>query len=304
MINPYNPLREFNETFTVADLSYCYEKIYLIRYFEEIVLKLFSEGKLNGTTHAYIGQEANAVAIISSITNNDIVFSNHRCHGHFLTYTNNPKGLMAEMMGLESGVCGGKGGSQHLHFGNFYSNGIQGGIVANAVGAALAEKNAKTGNITIVFLGDGTLGQGIVYESLNIASLWKIPVLFVLENNYYAQSSPSKLQIAGSILKRPEAFSIKTAECTSNNVRAIYPIVKNAVNYVRKTSKPFFVILNTFRLCHHSKNDDSRPKAEIEQWMQKDPVLLGDELSPNQKESIDKQIRNEIDSIVEELMSK
>ena len=96
---------------------------------------------------------------------------------------------MAEMMGLESGVCGGKGGSQHLHYGNFYSNGIQGGIIANAVGAALAEKKNKSGNITIVFLGDGTLGQGIVYESLNIASLWQIPILFILENNYYVSSN-------------------------------------------------------------------------------------------------------------------
>lgn len=299
----YNSFRSFNDPFTEEDIAYCYEKIYLIRYFEERILELFSKGKLNGTTHAYIGQEANAVAISSSITKNDIIFSNHRCHGHFLSYTNNPKGLMAEMMGFKSGVCGGRGGSQHLQFGNFYSNGVQGGIVPNAVGAALAEKKKESGNITVVFLGDGTLGQGIVYESLNIASLWQIPILFIVENNYYAQSTPSKLQIAGSIKKRAEAFSIKTVACTSNDVRDIYPIIKNAVNYAREESKPMFVILNTFRLCHHSKNDDNRPENEIEKWKEKDPILLGDELAPVQKEKIEENIMRIIDDIVKDLLN-
>jgi len=300
----YNSVRVFNTPFTEEDIAYCYDKIYLIRYFEETVLKLFSKGKLNGTTHAYIGQEANAVAIASSITNNDIIFSNHRCHGHFLSYTNDPRGLMAEMMGFKSGVCGGKGGSQHLQFGNFFSNGVQGGIVPNAVGVALAEKKKGSGNITVAFLGDGTLGQGVVYESLNIASLWQLPILFIVENNYYAQSTPSKLQIAGSITKRAKAFIIKTAECTSNDIRDIYPIIRNAVTYVREESKPMFVLLNTFRLCHHSKNDDNRPKAEIDKWLEKDPLLLGKELARGQKESIEKDTRNKIDDIVDDLMNR
>jgi TPP-dependent pyruvate/acetoin dehydrogenase alpha subunit len=300
----FNSFRQFNNPFNEKDLIYCYEKIYLIRYFEEKVLELFSKGKLNGTTHAYIGQEANAVAISSSITINDIMFSNHRCHGHFLSYTNNPKGLMAEMMGLKNGVCGGIGGSQHLQFGNFYSNGIQGGIVPNAVGAALAEKRKESGNITVVFLGDGTLGQGIVYESLNIASLWRIPILFIVENNYYAQSTPSKLQIAGSITKRAEAFSIKTAECTSNDVRDLYPVVKDLVTHIRKEVKPAFLLLNTFRLCHHSKNDDNRPENEIEKWREKDPILLGNELTPMQKEKIEENIIHIIDDIVEDLLNQ
>ena len=298
----FNSFRLFNDPFSKEDIAYCYEKIYLIRYFEETVLELFSQGKLNGTTHAYIGQEANAVAVSSAITNNDIVFSNHRCHGHFLSYTNNPKGLMAEMLGLESGVCGGKGGSQHLQLGNFYSNGIQGGIVPNAVGAALAEKINKSGNIAVVFLGDGTLGEGVVYESLNIASLWSIPILFILENNYYAQSTPSELQIAGSILKRPEAFNINTSECSSNDVREIYPVIKNAVNIVRQESKPMFVLLNTFRLCHHSKNDDNRPQAEIDEWKKKDPVLIGRELDQNEKEKIEKAVHVRIDEIKDDLL--
>ena len=297
----YNSYKNFTDPFTIDDLAYCYERVFLIRYFEETILKLFTKGKLNGTTHAYIGQESNAVAVVSSITNNDIIFSNHRCHGHFLSYTDNAKGLMAEMMGFETGVCGGRGGSQHLHFENFYSNGVQGGIVANAVGAGLAEKKNKSKNIVLVFLGDGTLGEGIVYESLNIASLWEIPILFVIENNYYAQSTPSRLQIAGSILKRSEAFNIENAECNSNDIEIIYPTIKKAVKYIRDNCKPFYLVLNTFRLCHHSKNDDNRPLSEIDEWKKKDPILIREKLPSNTVNNIEQKVTKRIDSIVNEL---
>jgi len=298
----YNPLRKFSNPFTKQDLEYCYEKIFLIRYFEETILDLFSQGKLHGTTHAYIGQEANAVASISCITNNDIIFSNHRCHGHFLTYTNDPYSLMAELMGLDTGVCGGKGGSQHLHVGNFYSSGIQGGMLPIAVGAALSEKRYRSGNIVLVFLGDGTLGQGVVYESMNIASLWEIPIIFILENNYYAQSTPSHLQIAGSITARAESFSIRVAECSSNDVREIYPVVNDTVSWVREKIKPMFVLLNTFRLCHHSKNDDNRPQEEINKWKKKDPILIREELSVEKRDQDEEKIKSLIDKTVKDLM--
>lgn len=297
----YNPYREFSNPFSIEDLEYIYTKTILIRRFEETILELFSQGKLNGTTHAYIGQEANAVACISAISNEDVLFSNHRCHGHFIMYTDNVRGLLAELMGLESGVCGGKGGSQHLHTGNFYSNGIQGGIVPVSTGMALAEKIKQTGNIVMVFLGDGTLGQGVVYESMNIAALWKLPVLFILENNYYAQSTPSHLQIAGSITDRAKAFSIPFYECSSNDVREIYPIIKDAVRFVRSIIQPYFVLLNTFRLCHHSKNDDHRPQEIIDQWKKKDPLLIGNELDQNIRKEIDSKIEKRIDDLVREL---
>ena len=159
-----------------------YKKMVLIRKVEESLLDLFSKGKLFGTTHTYIGQEANAVGIISNMNKDDIIFSNHRCHGHYLTFTDDVKGLIAELMGKNTGVCGGKGGSQHICKGNFYSNGVQGGIVPNAVGMAYAEKKLGRKSITAVFLGDGTLGQGVVYEAMNIASLWSLPIIFVIEN--------------------------------------------------------------------------------------------------------------------------
>jgi len=160
-----------------------YQQMILIRKFEELLLDLFSKGKLFGTTHTYVGQEAIAVSVMGHLNKSDIVFSSHRCHGHFLAKEDDPEGLLAEIMGRENGVCGGRGGSQHLHKNNFYSNGIQGGIVANSVGMAFAEKYKKTSNIVVVFMGDGTWGEGISYEALNMASLWSVPLLVVVENN-------------------------------------------------------------------------------------------------------------------------
>ena len=229
-----------------------------IRCFEEALLQLFSENRLFGTTHTCIGQEAIAVAAMEHITETDIVFSNHRCHGHFIAYSHRPEMLLREIMGKVGGMCGGRGGSQHIHYQNFYSNGIQGGIVPNAVGMAWAEKIKKTDNIAVVFLGDGTLGQGIVYESLNIASLKQIPVLFVVEENGYAMSTSTKDGVGGSIVQRGEAFGIKTNEADGNDVEALSNTFHNAVSYVRGEKKPFFQVVHTYRLAAHSKGDDSR----------------------------------------------
>ncbi len=168
----------------------CIAALYRIRRFEETVLENFSKGVFYGTTHTYLGQEANAVGVLRNLQAGDIVFSNHRCHGHFLAYGGDPRALFAELMGKASGVCGGRGGSQHLHWRNFYSNGVQGGIVPVATGMALAEKRKGSRAVTVAFLGDGTLGEGVVYEALNMAALWKAPILYVVENNRIAQTTP------------------------------------------------------------------------------------------------------------------
>ena len=167
-----------------------YRSLYLIRRFEETVLEEFPRGSFYGTTHTYIGQEADAVGVLNHIQADDIVVSNHRCHGHFLAYGGDIRALFAELMGKTTGVCGGRGGSQHLHWKNFYTNGILGGTVPIATGMALAEKFKESQAITINFLGDGAFGEGVVYESLNMASLWKAPILYVIENNSIAQSTP------------------------------------------------------------------------------------------------------------------
>ena len=148
-----------------------------IRQVEQRLLGLFSEGKLFGTVHTCIGQEFTGPAIAAHLREGDTWFSNHRCHGHFLAYCDEVDGLIAEIMGRASGVCGGLGGSQHLQHRNFHSNGVQGGIMPVATGLALAHQLGGKGDISVVSIGDGTLGEGVLYESLNIASMWKVPFL-------------------------------------------------------------------------------------------------------------------------------
>lgn len=252
-----------------------YKQMYTIGFFEETTLRLFSEGLLNGTTHTSIGQEANAVGIISNLNaDKDIVFSNHRGHGHYLSFTNDIKGILFEIMGLPTGVCGGIGGSQHLYNSNFYSNGIQGGMIPTAVGAAYAEKLNNNNSIAVGFLGDGTLGQGIVYESFNLASLWNIPVLFVIENNRYAQSTPIKMQVSGKISNRPKAFNVKTTELNTTDVIKIHSTANTIISEIKDTSQPHCLIINTYRFSAHSKGDDFRNKNEIEHYKKKDPLLV------------------------------
>jgi TPP-dependent pyruvate/acetoin dehydrogenase alpha subunit len=251
-----------------------YRTILLIRRFEERLLDEFSTGRLVGTTHAYIGQEADAAGIFSEIAADDVIFSNHRCHGHFLAYGGDPYKLAAELMGKETGLVGGRGGSQHIHWRNFYSNGIQGGIVPVATGMAFAEKIRSGSNIVLVFLGDGTLGEGATYESLNIASLWSLPILFILENNRYAQTTPISLAVAGSIPARFTAFGIETWERETSDVLEIQSAARTAIHQVRETGRPASLVLNTNRFAAHSKGDDVRDPKEIAGYKEKDPLTI------------------------------
>ncbi len=261
-----------------------YERMYLIRRFEESLLELFSAGKLVGTTHTYIGQEANAVGVIAHLDRDrDIVVSNHRCHGHYLAFTDDVDGLLREVMGKQGGVCGGKGGSQHLCNGNFYSNGVLGSTVPLATGMALAERERRSGAVTVAFIGDGTLGQGVVYESLNMASLWGLPIVFVVENNSYAQSTPTRLGLAGRIAARAEAFEIETTELDTTDVTEIEEAAGVVVERVRSGGRPAFLVLNTYRFSPHSKGDDYRDPAEIEAARARDPVALAAARIPDQE---------------------
>lgn len=252
-----------------------YKQMYLIRRVEETLLKLFSMGLLSGTIHTCIGQEACAVGIINALDKEkDIIFSNHRCHGHFIAYSNNLYGLFSEIMGKKSGVCGGVGGSQHLSYKNFFSNGIQGGMVPIAAGCAMAEKMKNSGAIVVVFIGDGTLGQGVVYETFNISSLWELPILYVVENNRYAQSTPSYMQHAGKISNRASVFNIECKEINVVDVVQLYFMTKEIVNFIRNNSKPIYFVLHTYRFAPHSKGDDFRPKDEIENYKKYDPLVI------------------------------
>ena len=278
------------------DPASIYRELYRIRRFEETVLEKFSEGVFSGTTHTYIGQEANAVGVISSLQEDDIIFSNHRCHGHFLAYGGEPRALFAELMGKKTGVCGGRGGSQHLQFRNFYSNGIQGGITPIATGMALAEKFKTSSAISVVFLGDGTLGQGVLYESLNMAALWQVPILFILENNHIAQTTPSDLSIAGEIKVRFAAFGIPAHEIDTCDVTEILSLAGQSIVAIRDTGRPQAIILHTYRFGPHSKGDDTRPAELINELRQyHDPLSYqAQRLNPDQKLVIQSSVDNEI----------
>ncbi len=252
-----------------------FQKMLTIRSFETLLLEKFSTGIFTGTTHTSLGQEANAVGVLSHIQENDVVVSNHRCHGHFLAYGGDPQALYAELMGKPDGVCGGVGGSQHLHWRNFYSSGVQGGTVAMAAGMAMAEKRKGDKAIVIDFMGDGTLGEGIVYESLNMISLWQLPILIVLENNHIAQTTPAELAIAGSISQRFEAFGIPAARIDSSDILEISPIAKDLIGRVRDKCTPQALIIDTARLGTHSKGDDTRPLEIVEKlWRERDPLAI------------------------------
>lgn len=277
------------------EIKVAYERLYKIRRFEEILLNLFSENKLKGTTHTSIGQEAVAVATMANVTAKDFVFSNHRCHGHFLAYSDNAQILFAEIMGKKTGVCRGRGGSQHICYKNFYTNGVQGGIVPNATGIALAEKLKGSDGIAIVFIGDGTLGQGIVYESFNMASLYHIPILYIVEDNGYAMTTKRTDAMAGSIKKRLEAFDIDTAELETNDVEILEQAIAEACTNVREKKRPFCQIIHTYRLAPHSKGDDFRAPLEIEEWREKDPLKIVEaRLSSKEKEAVRKKVEKEL----------
>jgi TPP-dependent pyruvate/acetoin dehydrogenase alpha subunit len=279
-----------------------YRRMRFIRRFEERLLELFDEGLLNGTTHACIGQEADSVAVMEQLQPDDHVFSNHRCHGHYLARTGDARGLLAEIMGRPDGVCAGIGGSQHLAAPGFKSNGVQGGIVPAAAGIALANELSGSDAISVVFIGDGTLGEGIVYESLNLASLWQLPLLIVLEDNGWSQSTPSHMNLAGSMSARFEAFGVAVEEIDSTDVAELLPAASRAVSYVREQRAPCALIIHTYRLCHHSKNDDNRPHDEVEARWALDPLAVhGRRLDVLAAARIDRQVATAIEEVVTDL---
>lgn len=270
------PLDLFNNDVLRLDLpveDQLYTQMRLIRTFEEKLLDLFASNELFGTTHTCIGQECNAAGIINRIDRSvDTVWSNHRCHGHFLAYCGQVEKLFAEIMGRTTGVCAGRGGSQHVCWHQFYTNGIQGGIIPLGLGTALASKEQSA--ITVIFIGDGTLGQGVLYECLNIASLWSLPVLFVVEDNGIAQTTPKNLAVAGNICDRAMAFGIDTLCTDSFDVLNIYDTADSIIGRIRESKRPFFWHLKSLRLGPHSKGDETRDPGEMEKHWANDPLML------------------------------
>ena len=268
----------------------------LIREAEEALLRLFGEGQLSGTTHTCIGQEFCQMGVVRALNHpDDIVLSNHRNHGHFLTYSGNFPGLIAEIMGREAGACGGIGGSQHLAYRGFHSNGVQGGMTAIGAGRALALRRRGSAGIVAVIIGDGTLGQGLLYESMNLASVWDAPLLVVVENNGIAQTTPTSWTIGGTIEGRARAFGLNFHRVDDASL-TFFQDVDQVVQSVRNSARPAMLVIDTMRLGPHSKGDDLRDATELDAIRARDPLSrAGDRLPPTVAAEIRSQARSFID---------
>lgn len=278
------------------------KEIIRMRCVETKFLELFSAGLMNGTVHTCIGQELSAMAFAGQLNQEDFVFSNHRCHGHYLAYTKDWRGLILELMGKKEGVCGGVGSSQHLQKNNFFSNGIQGGIVPLAAGFAFGNKKLGNDQIGVVYIGDGTLGEGAVYESLNFISKHQIPIIVVCENNQYAQSTSSSETLAGSIEGRAKAFGLEFRKSnTFDGNTDILEEAQKSIEYVRNTGTPIFHQVDTYRLKAHSKGDDDRDQSEIKDYEARDFLLFYQKQNPGQFDKIYSQIQAEINIFVDEV---
>ena len=260
----------------------------LIRRTEQLILTQFGRGLVSGTTHTCLGQELCQMAVVRALQHpEDVVLSNHRNHGHFLAYSGEFTGLVAEVMGREAGVCGGHGGSQHLAYGHFHSNGVQGGMSGIGVGMALARKLDQSEGMVAVMIGDGTLGQGLLYESLNLASIWSVPVLFVVENNGIAQTTDTSETIGGRIEDRGAAFGLRSWRLDDADPLLFEQAVK-VVEAVRCSRRPGFLVIDTRRMGPHSKGDDLRPEEEKLAISQRDPLAaLGRRLSDDTRHGIE-----------------
>lgn len=283
-----------------VSLEQAYATATLIREVEQRLLDLFAAGKLFGTVHTCIGQEFVGVAVAHALSESDLIFSNHRCHGHFLARTGNVEGLIAELMGKTSGVCGGRGGSQHLcdRAKGFFSNGIQGGIAPVAAGLAMSLELRGSDAIAVVFVGDGTLGEGAFYETLNIVSKWKLPLLVILENNGYAQSTSQSQTLAGEISARASSFDLTFRQSSTWLPDQLLDDVADCVSYVRRERTPLFLQVNTYRLMAHSKSDDNRNPAEIASYWKQDPLRLFCEENPSAGARLQNLARTRVDLAV------
>jgi 2-oxoisovalerate dehydrogenase E1 component len=264
-----------------------------IRAVESELLALFGRGRLHGTVHTCIGQEFVAATIGALLRPGDFLTSNHRCHGHFIAATGDWRGLVDEVIGNARGVSAGVGSSQHLYAENFISNGIQGGLLPVAAGVALDRKRRGRGNVVVSFMGEGTLGEGVLYETLNLDSLFELPHLIVCENNFYSQTTPQELGVAGDIASRAAAFGIRVAEADTWDLQGLARQAETLMESIRETQRPAFLVVRTYRLKAHSKGDDSRAAEEIEWFNQRDPLNVFLEQS--------QWLRSEYDTIVEEV---
>jgi TPP-dependent pyruvate/acetoin dehydrogenase alpha subunit len=274
----------------------------LIRHFETALLDLFGQGLLHGTTHTCLGQEPVPVALRPLLHDDDFVFSNHRGHGHYLARFDDPEGLLAEIMGRAGAVCGGIGGSQHLKRGRYLSTGVQGESLPVAAGAALHLSRREPGRLACVHIGDGTWGEGAVYEALNMAALWRLPLLVAVEHNGIAQSTPTGAQLAGTIAGRAAAFGIEHLRVVADDVGPMRERLAAPLARVRAGAGPLVVEFATRRLGPHSKGDDPRSPAELEALRAADWYTRGFALESFAR--LDREQRDRVAAVVRDVTAR
>jgi len=290
-----------------------YRQMARIREFEEQVNQLYLNAIMPGLAHLYIGQEAVAVGVCEALNQNDYITSTHRGHGHCIAKGASLDRMFAELLGKEAGYCRGKGGSMHiadLDSGNLGANAIVGGSAGIATGAAYSAKRKNSGQVAVCFFGEGALGQGLLYEVMNMAQLWKLPVIYVCENNMYNEYTHYSETTAGELSDRPKAFGIHTETIDGQDVRLVNQTMQRLVDRARKGEGPAFLICNTYRYHGHHVGDIDRTyyrsKEEEQEWTsQRDPIklfsnwLLSEDLcDQSMLDRFHKEIKNDVSAAV------
>ena len=291
-----------------------FRRMQMIRLFEEQVNELYTRALMPGLAHLYAGEEAVAVGICEALRPDDFITSTHRGHGHCLAKGASPDRMFAELLGKEAGYCRGKGGSMHIAdpaTGNLGANAIVAGSTGIATGAAFSAKHLGTGQVTICFFGEGALGQGVLYEVMNLASLWKLPVIYVCENNLYNEYTHFTETTAGDILARGTAFGIHAESVDGQDVRSVHATATKLVDRARRGEGPAFLLCNTYRYTGHHVGDISREyyrsKQEEQEWKTKrDPIrlladwLIGQQMADSTAlDRIESEVRAEMQSAVD-----
>lgn len=286
-----------------------YEQMLKIRTFEEAVNELYKTAKMPGLAHLYTGEEAIAVGVCESLRVDDYITSTHRGHGHCLAKGAAVDRMFAELLGKEAGYCRGKGGSMHIadpETGNLGANAIVGAGSGIATGAALSIKLRRTDQVAVAFFGEGAMGQGLVYETMNMAALWKLPVIYVCEKNLYVEYTYHEEVMAGELSARPAAFGIPVEEIDGQDIRQVYETAQQAVARARQGKGPSFIACDTYRYYGHHVGDINRgyyrSKEEEERWKaERDPIqnarkwLIGEMKTPSSLlDDIEQKVSDEI----------
>ncbi|MDB2359870.1 pyruvate dehydrogenase (acetyl-transferring) E1 component subunit alpha [Alphaproteobacteria bacterium] len=272
-------VKKINNSFSNDELTQFYEKMFLIRKFEEKAGQLYGAGKIGGFCHLYIGQEAVVIGILSSVKSEDTVVTSYRDHGHILARGVDPKLVMAELTGRKDGISKGKGGSMHMFSkkNRFYGgHGIVGAQVPIGVGLGFAHKYREEKKISRVYVGDGAMSNGQVFEAFNLASLWELPVLFIIENNKYGMGTAVNRSAAGNeLFERATVFGIKGEKINGMNFFDVSEAAIRAREYIYENSKPYVIEMDTYRYRGHSMSDPAtyRSKDEVNDMKSNDPIL-------------------------------